>query len=69
METIEDLQNGSEILEKFLQHPITISRAKNLDGKQEVMLGYSDSNKDGGTIASKWNLHKRNCLIRNWQKT
>ena len=58
LETIEDLQNGSEILEKFLQHPITISRAKNLDGKQEVMLGYSDSNKDGGTIASKWNLHK-----------
>jgi phosphoenolpyruvate carboxylase len=58
LETIEDLQNGSEILNQFLKHPITISRAKNLDGKQEVMLGYSDSNKDGGTIASKWNLHK-----------
>ena len=58
LETIEDLQNGPEILNQFLKHPVTQSRAKNLDNKQEVMLGYSDSNKDGGTIASKWNLYK-----------
>lgn len=58
LETIEDLHNGPEILEKFLQHPITKERAGKLSNKQEVMLGYSDSNKDGGTIASKWNLFK-----------
>lgn len=58
LETIEDLHNGSKILEKFLQHPITKERAPKVDHKQEVMLGYSDSNKDGGTIASKWNLFK-----------
>lgn len=58
LETIEDLDNGPEILEKFLQHPITKQRSKLVSHQQEVMLGYSDSNKDGGTIASKWNLFK-----------
>ncbi len=57
LETIEDLNNGPEILEKFLQHPVTLQRASKTAYQQEVMLGYSDSNKDGGTIASKWNLH------------
>lgn len=58
LETIEDLDNGPDILEKFLQHPVTQQRASKINRKQEVMLGYSDSNKDGGTIASKWNLYK-----------
>ncbi|CAM2763956.1 Phosphoenolpyruvate carboxylase, type 1 [Flavobacterium succinicans] len=58
LETIEDLHNGPEILEAFLQNTITKQRTAQLDNKQEVMLGYSDSNKDGGTIASKWNLYK-----------
>ncbi len=57
-ETIEDLHNGPRILEKFLQHPVTLQRASKVSHQQEVMLGYSDSNKDGGTIASKWNLYK-----------
>nr|MCU0367931.1 phosphoenolpyruvate carboxylase [Cyclobacteriaceae bacterium] len=58
LETIEDLHHGPSILADFLQHPITKERASKLAHKQEVMLGYSDSNKDGGTIASKWNLFK-----------
>lgn len=58
LETIDDLQNGPEILEQFIAHPITKNRSKKLANKLEVMLGYSDSNKDGGTIASKWNLYK-----------
>ncbi|MDO9551375.1 phosphoenolpyruvate carboxylase [Rhodonellum sp.] len=62
-ETITDLHNGPGILEKFLQHPITKERAEKLSHKQEVMLGYSDSNKDGGTIASKWNLYKAEKLL------
>lgn len=57
-ETIEDLNNGPQILEKFLQHPITKRRLISNSNKQEVMLGYSDSNKDGGTIASKWKIFK-----------
>jgi phosphoenolpyruvate carboxylase len=63
LETIEDLHRGPEILKKFLQHPVTQSRSKKIKAKQEVMLGYSDSNKDGGTIASKWNLHKAEILL------
>lgn len=58
LETIEDLLKGPSILEKFLQHPITKRRSSAISNKQEIMLGYSDSNKDGGTIASKWNLYK-----------
>jgi phosphoenolpyruvate carboxylase len=58
LETIEDLKNGPQILDNFLQHPITRERLIKTAHKQEVMLGYSDSNKDGGTIASKWNLYK-----------
>lgn len=57
-ETIDDLKNGPQILDKFLQHPITKQRFEDKTHKQEVMLGYSDSNKDGGTIASKWNIFK-----------
>lgn len=58
LETIEDLHNGSEILDQFLKHKITLQRVAKIGYNQEVMLGYSDSNKDGGTIASKWNLYK-----------
>jgi phosphoenolpyruvate carboxylase len=57
-ETIEDLHNGPVILDKFLQHTTTLKRASKIANQQEVMLGYSDSNKDGGTIASKWNLYR-----------
>jgi phosphoenolpyruvate carboxylase len=58
LETIGDLKNGPGILDRFLQHPLTKQRSSGISHKQEVMLGYSDSNKDGGTIASKWNLFK-----------
>jgi phosphoenolpyruvate carboxylase len=57
LETIEDLRQGPAILEAFLTHPVTASRMSKVIRKQEVMLGYSDSNKDGGTIASKWHLY------------
>ncbi|WP_439130499.1 phosphoenolpyruvate carboxylase [Polaribacter sp.] len=57
-ETIEDLHNGPEILAQYLQHPVSQERASKINYEQEVMLGYSDSNKDGGTISSKWNLYK-----------
>lgn len=57
-ETMEDLKNGPLILEQFLKHPVTKQRFTAGTHRQEVMLGYSDSNKDGGTIASKWNIFK-----------
>jgi phosphoenolpyruvate carboxylase len=58
LETIQDLENGNEILDSFLSHPITQKRKQFMPEVQEVMLGYSDSNKDGGILASRWNIHK-----------
>ncbi len=58
LETIEDLEIGHEILDQFLSFPLTKSRQKLVAHTQEVMVGYSDSNKDGGVLASKWNLYK-----------
>jgi phosphoenolpyruvate carboxylase len=58
LETVEDLENGAGILERFLTHPLTQARRELIGDYQEVMLGYSDSNKDGGILASRWNIHR-----------
>lgn len=55
LETIPDLQAGPEILEAFLSHPLTRQRGIK---SHEVMMGYSDSSKDGGILASRWNIYK-----------
>lgn len=57
-ETVEDLENGAAILDGFLQHPVTLRRQQQLGSFQEVMLGYSDSNKDGGILSSRWNIYR-----------
>lgn len=57
-ETIEDLQQAPGILEAFLQHPAVVEHRQQLPPVQELMLGYSDSNKDGGIVASRWNIHR-----------
>ncbi len=54
-ETIDDLLASDKVMESFLRHP---AYKKSEDGVQEVMLGYSDSNKDGGIIASRWNIYQ-----------
>lgn len=60
-ETIDDLRGAPEILQQFLSHPITGNTLKTAEGKrplQQVMVGYSDSCKDGGIIASHGALYK-----------
>ena len=54
-ETIRDLENSAGILDAFLSHPVSKRRPVN---DVVVMLGYSDSNKDGGVLASQWGLHQ-----------
>ena len=56
-ETIEDLRRGPEIMEQWLALP-EIAAVTAERGHQEVMLGYSDSNKDGGYLTSVWSLHQ-----------
>jgi phosphoenolpyruvate carboxylase len=53
-ETIDDLQRGSSILEAALDLPLYRSLVASHGDSQEVMLGYSDSNKDGGYVTSTW---------------
>ena len=72
LETIEDLSNGPAILSAFLSHPVTLRSLKYqaqqqeiLTISQQVMIGYSDSNKDGGLLCSQWNLHKAQINLSN----
>ena len=65
LETIEDLENGTKIMSGFLSHPFTERTLQYIQKRegtekplQQVMVGYSDSNKDGGIMASQWYLHK-----------
>ncbi len=57
-ETIEDLQQGAETLLAALAVPVYRSIVDGHGGLQEVMLGYSDSNKDGGYLAANWALYR-----------
>ncbi|ASB49977.1 phosphoenolpyruvate carboxylase [Alkalitalea saponilacus] len=57
-ETIEDLNQSHIVLDRYLSHPVVQSVKGSQRSVQEVMLGYSDSNKDGGIVASRWNIYK-----------
>ncbi|MEM9326540.1 MAG: phosphoenolpyruvate carboxylase [Bacteroidota bacterium] len=71
LETIDDLENGPKILEDFMAHPFTqrslkyIAKEKGIPMMQQVMVGYSDSNKDGGIMASQWHLYKAQYKLSN----
>jgi phosphoenolpyruvate carboxylase len=57
-ETIEDLQNCGGVMEAVLSLPDYMRLLESRFRVQEVMLGYSDSNKDGGFLTSGWELYK-----------
>ena len=56
-ETIEDLKNIDQILPAVLDNPLYRGLLQHSDNTQEIMLGYSDSSKDGGIITSAWQLY------------
>ena len=56
-ETIEDLRASRPTLERLLAEPSALAVARSR-GVQEVMIGYSDSNKDGSYLTSTWELHE-----------
>lgn len=69
-ETIDDLQRGSAILEAALDLPVYRAIVTARGGHQEVMLGYSDSNKDGGYLAANWALYRAELdLVESARKT
>ncbi|MGZ5587687.1 MAG: phosphoenolpyruvate carboxylase [Usitatibacter sp.] len=57
-ETIADLQRAPETMRAWFALPAARGIVASLGGVQEVMLGYSDSNKDGGYVTSNWELYK-----------
>ena len=57
-ETIEDLKHVEEVLTNLLDNPTYAEQLEASGNLQEVMLGYSDSCKDGGILASTWNLYE-----------
>jgi phosphoenolpyruvate carboxylase len=62
-ETVEDLQHSESILDQLLSNKVYRSLVTANGNRQEVMLGYSDSCKDGGTLASNWNLYQAQLSI------
>ena len=75
-ETLDDLERSAGLIDAFLAHPVTkrslayhqTDRAKVLSlpqtrPVQQIMIGYSDSNKDCGILASQWALHKAQAAI------
>lgn len=57
-ETIEDLRNAAPIMREFYALPGIARLVQRSGGEQDIMLGYSDSNKDGGIFTSNWELYR-----------
>jgi phosphoenolpyruvate carboxylase len=57
-ETIEDLRNAAPIMREFYALPGIAHLVQRSGAEQDIMLGYSDSNKDGGIFTSNWELYR-----------
>ena len=56
LETVDDLEKGSEILGDMLDNALYRAHVKQRSGRQTIMIGYSDSNKDSGLASARWAL-------------
>jgi len=56
LETVDDLQHGEAILERLFTDPAYRAHLEARQQRQVIMVGYSDSNKDGGLISARWAL-------------
>lgn len=57
-ETIDDLAHSGDVMRVFFENPTIAHSRRYLGAAQDVMIGYSDSNKDGGILASFWGLQR-----------
>ena len=57
-ESVDDLQNAHEIMEKLYTNPAYAAHLKNRNNKQTIMLGFSDGTKDGGYLMANWSIYK-----------
>ncbi|TCC93830.1 phosphoenolpyruvate carboxylase [Pedobacter frigiditerrae] len=57
-ETVNDLSGAAEIMETLYTHPFYKKHLEHRGGKQDIMLGFSDSTKDGGYLMANWSIFK-----------
>jgi phosphoenolpyruvate carboxylase len=65
-ETVEDLQRAPAVMARLFQEPFyrELLRSESQVPLQEVMLGYSDSNKDSGFLSSNWEIHRAQIALQ-----
>jgi phosphoenolpyruvate carboxylase len=63
LETVDDLQSGPAILESLLATDLYRAHLKRRENRQMIMIGYSDSNKDGGLASARWALQNAQEII------
>ena len=57
-ESVDDLQNAHEVMEKLYTNPTYAKHLVNRNNKQTIMLGFSDGTKDGGYLMANWSIYK-----------
>jgi phosphoenolpyruvate carboxylase len=62
-ETLEDLENAPSVMSELLRDPVYRRQLSARGDRQEVMIGYSDSGKDAGILASSWALYRGQELL------
>ena len=62
-ETVDDLNRAPQIMTQLLENPLYKKHIQSRNNRQIVMIGYSDSNKNGGIFAARWALHKTEAAL------
>ena len=57
-ETVNDLKHAADVMEKLYSHPVYKEHLKRRGNRQMIMLGFSDSTKDGGYLMANWSIYQ-----------